>query len=512
MPSSEQSSFTIEESIVPRLLDRQKNKISRPEHAVNELVDNILDARIHTLARGDITLKKDYFAIEDAGASGMDLDDLRNRWAKWGNSGKDDAAKEVLGSKGFIGTDAIGGKAAIDYLTAQGGTFQITCSKSGDNKEYQIFPTKVGPRVELRKLDGTTKEFPFPLNGRVKIEINGVSVNFNPTSLAKHLGITYALAIENHKLILAINEQEIKPIKPVYDEAPEYFSYTLKNGTNLTFEVGIRPEDDKSNWEPGLMIYVLGRLIKTGWTANQTDIKSSSETRRIIGRVALDTGRVGLNITKQDILDTEEWHEIGGLADEVLRPLVHSLKQKDELKRLPKGEAKAFEIADRISRMVAPSPEDRTYGIKKPNRNDITSLYTHSGRKSEPGRENLPRTPAPLEGVGNRPRLGKSHFVETARAKLGKTKMFDIEPIEGEGGEVIWKLVVGDNYAGYNRARDTGTLTEHLLMVYAAGIAKVKVFQQEIAPDKEAATAFEYAALFVEEASKKGYFKKGFFG
>lgn len=506
MAPEDTDEFYFHETLDPHLADVQQRKFITPEEALRELIDNSFDAQVSSTVRVDAVIRKNFLAIEDSGGSGMGKTDLLERWSHWGSSGKDEAAINILGSKGFLGRDGVGGKAAVEYLTA--GTYTLTCSKLGEYHEYVIQPTSSGRRHSLREFHGQETDYPRPLPGRVKIEINGTTVNFSPGRLEKYLGKTYAIAIEQRSLNIRINEKEIQPMKPAYESEPNYSRFILSNGTVVETEMGLTAPDHQSEFEPGLQVYVLGRLIKEGWMAGWPDINKKPELRRLMGRINITTGNIGLSITKSDFLQTQEWLEVQQGAYEALRPLVKKLEEDAETKRLPRGERQAYEVADRIARMVAPAPEDRTYGRKRAERQDITEGGSRHQPKEGSPRLYIPKTPAPSEAVGKRERLGRSYFVERKAMELGRLTMFNVEQFTNEDGEINWRLLIGKNYIFYERARSIGHLTEHLLLVYAAGIARVKAIQGEVSKEKEAETAYQYWAQFLEAARKSGFLKK----
>ncbi len=252
----------------------------KTEQAIAELIDNAIDARIHTRReRIDVTLDftgRTISVVDDG--MGMDMETLKNGLI----IAKGTKGQEKLGKFG------LGMKSACSTL---GKAFSITTTKEDSDVEYAIHYDE---DEWLRDATKTWKSFEVetrkkirPWNGTL-IEISKLNVALyqnQTTAFKQSFGIRYGAYFKDELVSLFVNSRECAatPIRMVKDSRKK-IDIGLADGHRLKGWIGLL-EKRSIRGDYGIHLYKNKRLIKA---FDKFGIRPHPEVAKIVGELELD--------------------------------------------------------------------------------------------------------------------------------------------------------------------------------------------------------------------------------
>ena len=316
------------------------NNFTSVADALKELVDNAIDYRRGQTLYVDIVedKRRHLVSIRSNGGRGMGAEEIQE-WLSWGTGEEH--------SQSHIGKYHQGGKAACGFL----GQHIKLWAKRADSDDIWLLEDKDwSNRQEVKNFGAPT---PLPESrhpatmrdlpterGYVLIEVSKLVKDrrWNLEDLKRALSRTYRTLIQDNKVHITINGQEVEPIEIALSTAVTNvdLNVRLSSGKTVTGWAGRVMRDQMAdNVKSGLHLVLNGRLICDGeWFGFNHQGKGAFNS--LFGVLHM-TGFTAVP-NKTDFVDRgdQEWEDLSKSVLQQLSPLIAELRGSDSTVRVSK--------------------------------------------------------------------------------------------------------------------------------------------------------------------------------
>lgn len=326
----------VRERIDPRLTASLFANYRNAIDALQELVDNAIDARIPgQMLQLDLTIRPGSLALTAVGGLGMSPGQIERDYLRWGSSPKKSGNR--------IGRYGQGGKAAIGHL---GDRFTIVAGPVGDHRAYLFQDDSYRDRSRLRTYELSEQAKPVAADlGYVRIEIGAVDKRLDALRAQSRLAEVYRPLFAAGAVDMRINRALIQPRPWPLDERRPVS--VRAQGHLVRGWYGLLP-DPPPDVTPGIRVYHLGRLIGDPEWFGHPGPALHPGLARLIGELELPHVPVTMNKTDFE-RDSAAWQAIESRMHRLLAPVVRRLTRDAG----PAASPQALRTADQVRRILA---------------------------------------------------------------------------------------------------------------------------------------------------------------
>ena len=335
-PSGKARRF-VRERIDPRLTSSLFANYRSAIEALQELVDNAIDARIPGQAlQLDLTIRPGSLTLTAVGGQGMSPGRIERDYLRWGASPKKGTDR--------IGRYGQGGKAAIGHL---GDRFAIVAGPVGDDRVYAFQDDSYRDRSRLRTYELTERAKPVARElGYVRIEVGAIDKRLDALRARARLAEVYRPLLDARELEMRINRAPVEPRPWSIDERRPV--NVRAQGRMVRGWYGLLPSPPPPDVTPGIRVYHLGRLIGDPEWFGHPGPALHPGLARLIGE--LEVPHVPVTMNKADFeRDGAAWAAVEARMHRLLAPIVRRLTRDAG----PAASPQALRTADQVRRILA---------------------------------------------------------------------------------------------------------------------------------------------------------------